>query len=264
MTKTIADYTARITPWQSNRPRFVETVTEVLLPIADVGATVAGLPADFDLDTAIGAQLDAVGQWVGRSRAVPIPLVGIYFAWDDPLRGWDLGVWKGPYDTPVGITSLDDETYRRLLRAIILAKRWDGTIPGAQATFDTFFVDPDTHVFVQDNAQVPFPRAFFAWDVPEQGWDQGEWFQDGASIASTGIVDVSMMICVSGKIPDTVGLALLGQGAIPIKPGGVTTTYSVTSVDETPLFGWDVENEFVSGWDVGSWGVAPEYLLKNT
>jgi Protein of unknown function (DUF2612) len=208
-------------------------------------------------------QLDGVGERIGRSRHFNIPLAGVYFSWDDPLRGWDQAVWKGPYDTAIGITQLDDETYRRLLRANIMAKRWDGTVPGAQTAFEVFFTDPATHVFVQDNAQAPFPRVVFAWDVESQGWDQGEWHQEGALVASAGTVDVSMTICVSGKIPDTVGLAILGQGGIPIKPGGVTTDYAVTSVDETPLFGWDVENEFISGWDVGAWGVSPQYLLTN-
>lgn len=263
MSRQVGDYLGRVTPWQSTRPRFMATVAGTLAPIVDAGAVSASLPASFDIDTAIGAQLDVVGEWVGRSRNVPVPLVGIYFSWDTPLRGWDQAVWKGPFDTAVGITSLDDETYRRLLRTNIMAKRWDGTVPGAQAVFDTFFIDPATHVFVQDNAQVPFPRPFFAWDTTGRGWDEADWFEVGGQTASAGIVDVSMSICISGKIPDTPALALLGIGAIPIKPGGVTTTYVVTSVDETPLFGFDVENEFVSGWDVGSWGVTPAYLLEN-
>jgi hypothetical protein len=29
----------------------------------------------------------------------------------------------------------------------------------------------------------------------------------------------------------------------------------IVSVDSTALFGFDAENEFISGWDVGSWGV---------
>ncbi|WP_164079376.1 DUF2612 domain-containing protein, partial [Stenotrophomonas maltophilia] len=68
-----------------------------------------------------------------------------------------------------GVYSLDDETYRRLLRANILAKRWDGTVPGAQAAFDVFFIDPATHVFVQDNAQVPYPQILFAFDEEGKG-----------------------------------------------------------------------------------------------
>jgi hypothetical protein len=71
-----------------------------------------------------------------------------------------------------------------------------------------------------------------------------------------------MDICVAGRFPDTATLALLGIGAIPIKPGGVTTRYAITFVDNTPLFGFDVSNAYVAGGDGGSWGVEPEYLLS--
>lgn len=262
MTRVLADYLARITPWQSTRQRFVSTVAGVLAPIVDAGAASAGLPAAFDLDTAIGAQLDVVGQWIGRARTVPLPIPGIYFSVNDPARGLNLGVLKGPFDTPIGITSLDDETYRRLLRANILAKRWDGTVPGAQAAFDAFFSDPQTHVFVQDNAQVPFPRSFFSLNVAGAGLNEGVVYRPGAAAANVGEVDVSITIGVAGKIPPLVQVGLLGQNAIPIKPGGVRTTYAITSVDGAPIFGIGVENEFVSGLNVGAIGVQPAYLLN--
>lgn len=261
MSRRVADYIARITPWQSTRQRFVTTVAAVLAPTVDAGAVSASLPDAFDLDTAIGAQLDVVGEWVGRARTVALPLPNIYFALDDERRGLDFGVLKGPYDTAIGITSLDDETYRRLLRANILAKRWDGTVPDAQAAFDVFFTDPETHVFVQDNAQVPYPKAFFALDAAGQGLDEGLLFTDGDMSASVGAVDVSMTIGISGKMPPLVYLGILAQGGIPIKPAGVATTYEVTSVDGAPLFGLDVQNEFVAGLDTGALGVSPASLL---
>lgn len=261
MSRSADDYVARITPWQSGHARFEGTVRVTVAPVADAGAVSASLPAAFDLDTAIGAQLDATGVRVGRSRNVPLPIPGVYFSLDVAGRGLDQGVWKGPYDTEVGITALSDDVYRRLLRANILAKRWDGTVPGAQSAFDAFFIDPETRVFVQDNAQVPFPRAVFALDTEGQGLDEGFW-NDGQATASIGAVDVSMVIGVAGRIPEPVILGLLGIGAIPIKPAGVTTTYSVVTVDDTALFGLDVQNEFVAGLDTGSWGASPETLLN--
>lgn len=262
MSRAVSDYTKRITPWQSNRPKFVATVENTLSPVADAGAASASLPSAFDIDTAIGVQLDAVGQWVGRDRNVRLPIPNSYFAWDDDIRGWDRGVWQGPYDTETGITSLDDETYRRLLYTIVLANHWDGTLPSAQAIFDAFFVDPETRIFLQDNAQVPTPKLFFSWDQDGAGWDEGVWYQPSDIVPTAGFVDAALTICVAGKIPAPVLLGLLGQFAIPIKPMGVTTEVSVTSVDNDALFGWDIENEFIAGWDEGAWGVSPEYLLE--
>jgi len=257
----VAALLALVPPYHATQPRFMAMLRATFAPFVEAGGVARSLPSHFDLDTAIGVQLDAVGKWIGRARTVPIPLAGIYFTLDDERRGFDQGVWKGPFDTEVGIVSLDDEVYRRLLRANILAKRWDGTVPGAQAAFDTFFIDPATHVFVQDNAQVPFPKALFSLDAAGQGFDEGVW-GDGEEAASIGVVDVSMTIGVSGRIPEPVIVGLLAQGAIPIKPAGVTTTYSMVTVSDTPLFGFDVQNEFVSGFDTGSWGAPPERVFS--
>lgn len=262
MPRSASVYTTRITPWQSGRPRFVETVRATVEPIADAGSIAASLPAAFDLDTAIGAQLDAVGVRIGRDRNVRIPVPNAYFSLDVEGLGLDQGAWKEAFSDLTAIYQLDDETYRRLLRANILAKRWDGTVPDAQAVFDTFFTDPETHIFVQDNAQVPFPKAYFSLDTEGLGLDEGQIYQLGEEGASLGAVDVSMTIGVSGRIPPVLYLGLLAQGAIPIKPGGVSTTYAVTSSDGAPLFGFDVENEYVSGLDVGAIGVDPATLLS--
>lgn len=261
MTRVLADYLARITPWQSTRQRFVSTVAGILAPIVDAGAASASLPAAFDLDTSIGAQLDVVGEWVGRGRSVRLPIPGAYFSVDISGLGLDEGSLKGPYDGQFGIYQLDDETFRRLLGANIMAKHWDGTVPGAQAVFDAFFIDPATHVLVQDNAQVPYPVGFFSIDVAGAGLDEAAIYIGGQS-ANVGFVDVSMTIGVSGKIPPPLYLGLLAQGAIQIKPGGVHVDYAVTSVDGAALFGLDVENEFVAGLDVGAMGVDPIILLN--
>ncbi|KAB7788053.1 DUF2612 domain-containing protein [Methylorubrum populi] len=262
MSRTIDTYVGRITPWQSGHARFEETVRVSVTPVADAGAVVASVPAAFDLDVAIGVQLDATGAWVGRDRNVRIPIPNAYFSLDIDGLGLDQGVWKEAFSDATAVYRLDDDVYRRLLKTNILAKRWDGTIPGAQAVFDSFFIDPSTHVFVQDNAQVPFPKSYFSLDVAGLGLDEGQIYQPGESEVSLGKVDVSMTIGISGHIPPVLYLGLLAQGAIPIKPGGVTTDYAVTSSEGAPLFGFDVENQFVSGLDVGAIGVDPTALLS--
>lgn len=222
------DYLSLITSFHRGKPKFTATVAATLDPFVEATNFINGVPAAFDLDTAIGAQLDVVGQWVGRSRFITIPLPNLYFALDDAARGLDKGIWKGPYDADNGITRLDDETYRIILRAKIAANNWDGTLASAQADLATIFAgSPGTNVFLTDN------------------------------------LDMSETFNVSGKIPSVLVLQLLSAGYIPLKPEGVKPYYLITSVNNTPLFGLDVQNQYVSGLDTGSWGVSPDYIAQN-
>ncbi|MBB5762174.1 hypothetical protein HNR01_001794 [Methylorubrum rhodesianum] len=259
---TLADYVGRITPWQSGHPKFTATVSGTLDPVVAAKVVVAAIPGAYDLDTAVGTQLDVDGEWIGPSRRVPVPIPNAWFAWATPGRGWGQGVWKQPSSQRFAISLLDDETYRRLLKAVVLANRWDGTVPGAQEVLDAFFVDPETYVFIQDKGQVPFPRTTFAWATPGRGWGQGSWRADGIRKPNIGTVNVAMSICVAGKIPPPILLGLLGQNALRLKPAGVDLAYRITSVDRKPIFGFGVQNKYISGWGKGAWAVSPEYLLN--
>nr|WP_230946052.1 DUF2612 domain-containing protein [Burkholderia vietnamiensis] len=64
-----------------------------------------------------------------------------------------------------------------------------------------------------------------------------------------------MTIGIAGKVPSAVFLALLAGGYIPLKPEGVRVAYTiVTTVDGAPMFGFDMNNQFVAGFDTGAWG----------
>ena len=57
-----------------------------------------------------------------------IPIEGVFFTFDDTaITGYDRGVWCGEYDATSGMTKLDDDSYRFLLKLQILANVWDGT-----------------------------------------------------------------------------------------------------------------------------------------
>ncbi|SDI53912.1 DUF2612 domain-containing protein [Pseudomonas panipatensis] len=213
----ISDYLGLITSEHSDKPKFMATVQAVLQPLVDVINAADGLAANFDLDVAIGAQLDIVGLWVGISRHVKTPLAGVYFSFDIDGIGLDQGVWKGPFDPDSGVVSLDDDTYRLLIRAKIGANHWDGTLGASKAILDLVFSGA-THVFIQDNQ------------------------------------DMSMTIGVSGARPTPLALALLTGGYIPIKPEGVRVDYYVVTSVDGPLFGFDIINEYIAGFDQGSWG----------
>lgn len=259
------DYVEHITSFHVGRPNFVATVAITVLPLADIQVGIAGIPAAFDLDVAVGVQLDVVGQWIGRSRQIPVPIEGIYFSFDDANleRGFDRGVWKGPYSTGIALSLLDDDTYRRLLRAKILANNWDGTVSTLQAILDTYFIDPESHVFVVDMGYGIGAVNYFSFDDPSRGFDIGVWEPLGRD-GTYNELDMYFTVGVTGKRPSILDLFILSQGLLLPTPAAVRVDYEIASVDGTALFGFDVENDRVAGFDVGTWGVSPDYIVEHS
>jgi hypothetical protein len=214
----ISQYTDLITSEHNKRPKFMAVVETLAEPMVDLQNVLSAMPVKFDLDNAVGDQLDTIGLWVGISRDVPVPLTGVYFSLDIDGLGFDQGSWKGPFDPDAGLTRLDDDTYRLVIRAKIGANHWDGTLESSKAILDSIF-GGGTFVFIQDNQ------------------------------------DMSMTIGIAGVIPSAVFLAVLANGLIPLKPEGVRINIViVTTVDGAPMFGFDMDNNLVAGFDVGAWG----------
>lgn len=212
---TVKDYLDLLTSEFRELPKFTAMIS------ADVGIQVQVqvllqqmLPL-FDVDTAVGQQLDVIGMWVGITRNVAIPIDNVYFSWDaDYTLGWDFGTWQPP-DAPTSITKLPDDAYRTLIKAKIAANRWDGTTEGAYAIWDQVFTT--TTLLIQDNQDMTYDLAL-----------------------------------VGGTI-DSLTLALLVGGYIPLKPEGVRVREYFVSIDSNPIFGWDVDSDLIKGWDEGSW-----------
>lgn len=213
---TSDQYLNLITSEHKNKPKFIATVKISTDVYAYFQALIASLLVKFDLDTAPGWFLDQIGKWVGVTRNVNIPITGIFFSWDgdDPYIGWDFGSWQPP-NAPATITVLPDDTYRTLIRAKIAANQWDGTTTGAYAVWSSVF--PETTILIQD-------------------------YQD-----------MSYAFILLGGTIDALTLALLTGGYLPLKPEGVRIAAYYVSVDDNPLFAWDVESDLLAGWDEGSW-----------
>lgn len=216
-------YLGLITAFHRGKPKFAAMIRALVEPVVAQQAFIDHLPADFDLDEAIGVQLDQVGEWVGRARFVATPIAGAWFSFDTEFRGFDAGSWFQPFDTEDGVTRLDDETFRTLLRAKIAANNWDGTLPAAKKALEIIFPGGETQLVITDNQ------------------------------------DMTITFGVAGVIPSALFIALLSDGYLPLKPEGVRADYLITTVDG-PLFGFDVENEFISGFDTGAWGAPPSYF----
>lgn len=220
---TVENYTNLITSEHKKKARFLATLQAVLKPIVQVQDVLTSIPSKFDVDTAVGNQLDVVGQWVGVSRFIRTPLTGIYFEWDGVATvGWDSGIWQDEFAPTTGLTELPDEFYRILIKAKIAANRWDGTIPSAYAIWREIF--QDNTVLIQD------------------------------------LQDMSMVVGIVGQPLDAVTQALLTGGYLSLKPEGVRINYYAIPLDDSPIFGWDSEDGGfgLAGWDEGSWATLLE------
>lgn len=214
-------YTDLITSQHRGKPKFEALVDLDTKAFSDIAELLASIPGKFDLDTAVGAQLDVVGEWVGLSRYIGTELTGVYFSLDDAALGLDAGFLKGPFDPSTGLTSLDDETYRMALRAKIGANHWDGSLEELQDILNIVFNNYPADVFVGDHQ------------------------------------DMSMSFYLVGDLPPPVIVALLTGGNLAIKPAGVRIRgYFKPSVANTPFFGLDCSNSYASGLDTGSLAIA--------
>lgn len=261
---TVDDYLGRISSYHRGKPKFAATITALVQPFVDTQAVLGSLPTAFDVDYSIGVQEDTDGEWIGFSRNIPVPIPNVWFSFDDPRRGFDQGIWRGPYDSDTGITVLDDETYRTLLRAKIAANNWDGTVENAPDAFNIIFPQPSTA-----RVQLEGLNDDGSYSVITGLTDSGLRAVLSALPTLSGTLlfvldngDMTMTVGIAGEIPSLLFLAILELGLLPIKPASVRVNYEITSVNGAPVFGFDVQNDYIAGFDTGAWGVAPSYFTS--
>jgi hypothetical protein len=265
-----------ITAEHAPRPRYMATVSLSVRPFTDGQTTALSYQQLFDLDTAVGEQLDFVGQWVGITRYIVEP-IDIFFEFDRAAVGLDYGKWKTAYEEAAQIVRLDDDHYRILLRARIVANYWDGTIPGAYKAWDTLFKDTGYQVLIQDGFQragrefqfddvlqglagfdaAPWyiepelARIYLNLDHPDPGlgFDKGLWF--GPHWAEYKLVPevhgtMEIIQALLGPPLDAVIQALFSGGYMGLDSAGVGTLHIIQNQDEgvdsgigLPLFGLD-------------------------
>jgi len=212
----LSDYLNLITPEHQNQPNYTAVLTALIQPLVDANNFVAALPANFDLDVAIGAQLDVVGQWIGTTRILNTPITNVYFTLDSDTLGLDFGSLQGPFDPSDGLIILPDDSYRTLLRASIINNLWDGSIPDAYTAWDVLFASQGISIFIQNT-----PPA-----------------------------SMHIIYGLIGPSPDAVTLALFTGGYLTLKPAGVIIdSYEVNT---NPYFALDSNTPPLGGLDVGA------------
>lgn len=217
MSMTLGDYLDLITSQHRSRPKFAGVTASAVAPLAlTVGMVDVSMLQAWDIDTAIGTQLDQVGEWIGTTRYVEEPLVGVYFSWDDVVdTGWGHGYWQGKYDPSTGVIALADDVYRLVLYAKIASNNWNGTRETIEAIWNNSFGDMSTLALVDHQ-------------------------------------DMSITIGMQGIAINDVLLYILTSGRIPLKPEGVRLREYIVSDDR--IFGFDADSPTIGGWDEASWG----------
>ena len=223
----MSKYTDRITNYHATKPKFFAHIDLSTRPLINVSSAMTGMISAFDIDTAVGVQLDALGLWIGRSRIVSQPISGVYFSLDTDGLGFDQGVWQGPYDPDSGYTSLSDDTYRIILKAKIAINNWDGRNDSLPPILDAALEDSGLKMQIVDNQDM----TISIWVFPE-----------------TDISNVSLEL-----------IAAIRQGYLTVKAAGVWGGSIEIPAVETPsegnrFFGFDMDNEYIAGFDEGAWG----------
>lgn len=219
----MSKYTDLITNYHVTKPLFYDHIDLSTRPFIDVSSSMSGLITAFDIDTAVGVQLDTLGLWIGRSRVVSQPISGVYFSWDTDGLGYDQGVWQGPYDPDSGYTTLSDETYRVILKAKIAINNWNGQNDTLPAILDAATAGSGLRMQIVDNQDM----TISVWVFPE-----------------TDIDNVSLEL-----------LAAIRQGYLTVKAAGVFSGEILTPSEGTRFFGFDLDNDYIAGFDDGAWGV---------
>jgi hypothetical protein len=218
------EYTDLIAGFHVGKERYTSWVFTLTEPLRIARERLAALREDFDVDTAIGAQLDAVGVRVGVSRVLPMTLTDVYFALDDVDGiGLDLGVWKGVYDPVDGTTTLGDETYRAVIKAKIAQNHWDGTRGSL----------PD-----------------FLGEV------LGQFGQPAKVLDLEDLDTMHVVLHLTKDTTPPIVWELFSRRIIDVTAAGV----SVDLVDNNPWFGFDYETASVKGLDESEWFPFEEVL----
>ncbi|MBC6536201.1 DUF2612 domain-containing protein, partial [Citrobacter amalonaticus] len=223
----MSKYTELITNYHATKPKFFDHIDLSTRPLIDISTATRGLVSAFDIDTAVGVQLDILGLWIGRSRIVSQPISGVYFSLDIDGLGFDQGVWQGPYDPDSGYTTLSDETYRIILKAKIAINNWDGRNDSLPPILDAALEGSGLKMQIVDNQDM----TISIWVFPE-----------------TDISNVSLEL-----------IAAIRQGYLTVKAAGVWGGSIEIPAVETPsegnrFFGFDMDNEYIAGFDDGAWG----------
>lgn len=134
--------------------------------LGDATACMQSMVPAFSLNTAVGAQLDIIGLWVGQPRIIPSILIPGFFGFSDLVTGAPVGlqqpfgalqsksiggVWFGLNDAASGTTVLSDAQYLIVLRARITSNQAKGNFADLEKALAFIF---GANAAVTDNSNL--------------------------------------------------------------------------------------------------------------
>lgn len=222
MSRDISFYLKLITHQYQNSPKFLAMVEALLQKLADASDCAESLDLAFDLDYAVGDQLDILGEIVRISRILPFePNYGI---------------------SPV----LTDADYRVLLKATIGKNHWDG-IQGSLSTLWAILF-PGVTIAIHDNNIYDHMSMDVFLEFP----NRTSIFVD---LATRGYIvpkpeGVLQRTYLGPPFP------LFGFDYFDPYVAGFDIGYWWTpNLNRYPAFGFDLDSDLVSGFDEGNWWV---------
>lgn len=153
-TPTASPYPALITSEHNQKAKFMAMISTLCGSVYEATLAAQSFTVVFNLNTATGAQLDIIGQWVGQSRVIPGILVPGFFGFSelgsglpdglqlpfgeltDPSKG---GIWFNLGDTAAGTTTLNDSQYLTVLKARITRNQSNGTLSAIENSLQFIF-----------------------------------------------------------------------------------------------------------------------------
>lgn len=180
-------YVRRLIVQYSDRPRAQGLIALFAKQMLADGFPIALLHS-YDLETAVGPQLDVIGKYVGILRAIGIPTLPHFFSFRDYNSGNPQGLYgfalydgSSPadgafydYNQSLIPTNLTDTEYRFMIKLKILLNHFDGTLSYIQRYIALFLAglvsvtdNQDMTLTYTVHAGVPVSEALLAAYLPK-------------------------------------------------------------------------------------------------
>lgn len=217
----LQDYIDLIPPPNSIAPNYISWLTAWLQLYIDTQTALNDLVTQFDINLAVGDQLDIIGELLGLSRLVNFQPGG-------------------------GLSAeMTDDQYRLVLQSKIILNQWDGTKAQIYEFWQTFF--PQYPVIITDNQDMSMSVAVVGMPNDLTGTLSFGYDSAGEADGDTTLwgYDIGYWEPFNSLLRDLV----LNNYFVP-KPAGVSVSY--TFIDDI-AFGYDIDTDLMKGYDEGYW-----------